>query len=114
MRLSWALTTISQRRVAPSAAGSSAKGSLLDLVVSREKRIIIEISGAESPTRDPSKVALHCSRQVRWIKVTNETVVSRGGQGYLPGSRAFGRFVPQGEAVGHRLFPEPFSLFEPE
>ena len=49
---------------------------LPDLVVSREKRIVIEISGAKSSIHVRSKVAFYYTAGIRWIEVTNETVRS--------------------------------------
>ena len=49
---------------------------LPDLVVSREKRIVIEISGAKSSIHDRSKVDFYYRVGTRWIEVTNETVKS--------------------------------------
>jgi hypothetical protein len=49
---------------------------LPDLVVSREKRIVIEISGAKSSIHNRSKVDFYYKHGVRWIEVTNETVKS--------------------------------------
>jgi hypothetical protein len=49
---------------------------LPDLVVSREKRVVIEISGAKSSIHDRSKMDFYYSHDVRWIEVTNEVVKS--------------------------------------
>ena len=49
---------------------------LPDLVVSREKRIVIEISGKKSSIHDRSKVDFYYKAGIRWIEVTNETVKS--------------------------------------
>jgi hypothetical protein len=49
---------------------------LPDLVVSREKRIVIEISGKRSSIHDRSKVDFYYNHDIRWIEVTNETVKS--------------------------------------
>jgi len=49
---------------------------LPDLVVSREKRIVIEISGTKSSIHDRSKVDFYYSHDIRWIEVTNDTVKS--------------------------------------
>jgi hypothetical protein len=49
---------------------------LPDLVVSREKRIVIEISGSKSSIHNSSKVAFYYRVGIRWIEVTNETVRS--------------------------------------
>jgi hypothetical protein len=49
---------------------------LPDLVVSREKRLVIEISGKKSSIHDRSKVAFYNKQRIRWIEVTNETVKS--------------------------------------
>ena len=49
---------------------------LPDLVVSREKRVVIEISGAKSSIHDRSKVDFYYKTGIRWIEVTNETVRS--------------------------------------
>ena len=49
---------------------------LPDLMVSREKRIVIEISGAKSSIHDRSKVDFYYRAGVRWIEVTNEMVKS--------------------------------------
>ncbi len=45
-------------------------------MVSREKRIVIEISGAKSSIHDRSKVDFYYRAGVRWIEVTNEMVKS--------------------------------------
>jgi len=47
---------------------------LPDLVVSREKRIVAEISGAKSSIHDRSKVGFYYKHGIRWLEVTNETV----------------------------------------
>ncbi len=52
------------------------QASLPDLVVSREKRIVIGISGAKSSIHDHSKVDFYYRAGIRWIEVTNETVRS--------------------------------------
>jgi len=49
---------------------------LPDLVVSREKRMVIEISGSKSSIYDRSKVDFYYRAGIRWIEVTNETVKS--------------------------------------
>ncbi|MDV3243968.1 MAG: hypothetical protein LYZ66_02185 [Nitrososphaerales archaeon] len=49
---------------------------LPDLVVSREKRIVIEISGKRSSIHDRNKVDFYNRTGIRWIEVTNETVKS--------------------------------------
>ncbi len=49
---------------------------LPDLVVSREKRIVIEISGAKSSIHERAKVDFYYKHRIRWIEVTNETVKS--------------------------------------
>jgi len=49
---------------------------LPDLLASREKRIVIEISGAKSSIHDRSKVDFYYRHDIRWIEVTNETVTS--------------------------------------
>jgi hypothetical protein len=49
---------------------------LPDLVVSREKRIVIEISGAKSSIHERSKVDFYYKHDIHWIEVTNETVKS--------------------------------------
>jgi hypothetical protein len=49
------------------------KAFLPDLVVSREKRIVIEISGKKSSIHDRSKVDFYNKAGIRWIEVTNET-----------------------------------------
>ena len=49
---------------------------LPDLVMSREKRIVVEISGSKSSIHDRSKVDFYYKHDVRWIEVTNETVKS--------------------------------------
>ncbi len=45
-------------------------------MVSIEKRIVIEISGAKSSIHDRSKVAFYYRHDVRWIEVSNEVVNS--------------------------------------
>ncbi len=63
------------------------KAYLPDLVVSREKRIVIEISGAKSSIHDRSKVDFYYKHGIRWIEVTKcNSEVSHGGQGHLPGA----------------------------
>jgi hypothetical protein len=47
---------------------------LPDLVLSREKRIVIEVSGAKSSIHDRSKVDFYYKHNIRWVQVTNETV----------------------------------------
>ncbi len=49
---------------------------LPDLVVSREKRIVIEISGSKSSIHVRSKVDFYNMGGIRWIEVTNVTVRS--------------------------------------
>ena len=49
---------------------------LPDLVVSREKRIVIEISGSKSSIHDRSKVDFYYKHDIQWIEITNETVKS--------------------------------------
>jgi hypothetical protein len=49
---------------------------LPDLVVSREKRIVIEVSGKKSSIHDRSKVDFYYGHNIRWIEITNETVKS--------------------------------------
>jgi hypothetical protein len=53
---------------------ASPKAFLPDLVVSREKRIVAEISGAKSSIHDRSKVGFYYKHGIRWLEVTNETV----------------------------------------
>ena len=45
-------------------------------MVSREKRIVIEISGKKSSIHDSSKVDFYNKAGVSWIEITNETVKS--------------------------------------
>jgi len=52
---------------------------LPDLVVSREKRIVIEVSGKKSSIHDRTKVDFYYGHGIRWIEVTNETVKSHEG-----------------------------------
>lgn len=47
---------------------------LPDLVVSREKRIVIEVSGEKSSIHDRSKVDFYYRHDIWWIEVANETV----------------------------------------
>jgi hypothetical protein len=49
---------------------------LPDLVVSREKRIVIEVSGKKSSIHDRTKVDFYRRAGIRWVEVTNETVRS--------------------------------------
>jgi hypothetical protein len=49
---------------------------LPDLVVSREKRIVIEVSGKKSSIHDRPKVDFYYRTGIRWVEVTNETVKS--------------------------------------
>ncbi len=55
---------------------ASPRAFLPDLVVSREKRVVIEISGTKGSIHDPVKVAFYYRAGIRWIEVTNETVKS--------------------------------------
>jgi hypothetical protein len=45
-------------------------------VVSREKRIVIEVSGKKSSIHDRTKVDFYRRGGIRWVEVTNETVKS--------------------------------------
>ena len=45
-------------------------------MVSREKRIVVEVSGRKSSIHDRSKVDFYYSHHIRWIEITNETVKS--------------------------------------
>ena len=45
-------------------------------MISREKRIVIEISGAKSSIHGRSKVDFYYNHGIHWIEVTNETVKS--------------------------------------
>jgi hypothetical protein len=49
---------------------------LPDLVLSRERRVVIEISGKKSSIHGRSKVDFYYKHDIRWIEVTNETVKS--------------------------------------
>jgi hypothetical protein len=49
---------------------------LPDLVVSREKRIVIEVSGKKSSIHDRSKVDFYYRHGIHWVEVTNVTVKS--------------------------------------
>ena len=49
---------------------------LPDLVVSREKRFVIEVSGKKSSIHDRTKVDFYRRAGIRWVEVTNETVKS--------------------------------------
>jgi hypothetical protein len=49
---------------------------LPDLVVSRVKRIVIEISGKKSSIHGRAKIDFYNKAGVRWIEITNETVRS--------------------------------------
>jgi predicted Zn finger-like uncharacterized protein len=49
---------------------------LPDLVVSREKRIVIEVSGKKSSIHGRTKVDFYRRAGIRWVEVTNETVRS--------------------------------------
>jgi hypothetical protein len=49
---------------------------LPDLVVSREKRIVIEVSGKKSSIHGRTKVDFYRRAGIRWVEVTNETVKS--------------------------------------
>ena|GEM_PF-5384629 len=55
---------------------ASPRAFLPDLVVSREKRVVIEISGSKSSIHDRSKVAFYYKQGIRWVEVTNGTVKS--------------------------------------
>ena len=50
------------------------KAYLPDLVLSRKKRLVIEVSGAKSSIADPSKVGFYMRTAVLWVEVKNETV----------------------------------------
>jgi len=45
-------------------------------VVSREKRIVIEVSGKKSSIHGRTKVDFYRRAGIRWVEVTNETVRS--------------------------------------
>jgi hypothetical protein len=49
---------------------------LPDLVVSREKRIVIEVSGKKSSIHDRTKVDFYNKAGIRWIEVANEMIKS--------------------------------------
>jgi len=49
---------------------------LPDLAVSREKRIVIEISGKKSSIHGRTKVDFYRRAGIRWVEVANETVKS--------------------------------------
>ena len=46
---------------------------LPDLVLSRKRRIVVEISGKKSSIHDRAKVNFYNRAGIRWIEVTNET-----------------------------------------
>ncbi len=66
----------------PSVACESCGGDALprvylpDLVVSRERRVVIEVSGTKSSIHVRSKVDFYYKHDIRWIEVTNDTVKS--------------------------------------
>jgi 2-keto-3-deoxy-6-phosphogluconate aldolase len=45
-------------------------------VISRELRIVIEVSGKKSSIHDRTKVEFYYNHGIRWIEITNETVKS--------------------------------------
>jgi predicted SPOUT superfamily RNA methylase MTH1 len=45
-------------------------------VISREKRVVIEVSGKKSSIHDRTKVDFYYGHRIRWIEITNETVKS--------------------------------------
>jgi hypothetical protein len=45
-------------------------------VLSREKRIVVEVSGKKSSIHDRTKVDFCRRAGIRWVEVTNETVKS--------------------------------------
>ncbi len=49
---------------------------LPNLLISREKRVVIEISGKKSSIHDRAKVDFYYREGIRWIEVTNETAKS--------------------------------------
>ena len=49
---------------------------LPDLVLSRERKVVVEISGKKSSIHDRAKVDFYNRAEVCWVEVTNETVSS--------------------------------------
>lgn len=49
---------------------------LPDLVLSRKRKIVVEISGKKSSIHDKTKVDFYNRAGVRWVEVTNETANS--------------------------------------
>jgi hypothetical protein len=45
-------------------------------VISREKRIVVEVSGKKSSIHNRTKVYFYRRAAIRWVEVTNETVRS--------------------------------------
>ena len=61
----------------PKCGGASVPRAYLpDLVLSGEKRVVVEISGAKSSIHDRSKVDFYYKHDIRWIEVANEVVKS--------------------------------------
>ena len=61
----------------PECGGDSTPRAFLpDLVLSRKRRTVVEISGKKSSIHDHAKVDFYNGAGVRWVEVTNETVTS--------------------------------------
>ena len=57
-------------------SNSIPRAFLPDLVLSRERRVVVEISGKKSSIHDRAKVDFYNRAEVCWVEVTNETVIS--------------------------------------
>jgi len=57
-------------------SNSTPRVFLPDLVLNRERRVVVEISGKKSSIHDHAKVDFYNGAGVRWVEVTNETVTS--------------------------------------
>ena len=57
-------------------SNSTPRAFLPDLVLSRERRVVVEISGKKSSIHDRAKVDFYNRAEVCWVEVTNETVSS--------------------------------------
>jgi hypothetical protein len=82
---------------------------LPDLVVSREKRIVIEVSGKKSSIHDRTKVEFYYKHGIRWIEITNETVkITRSREGDIPGARGARPTLSSRKSLGAlRILLEP-------
>ena len=61
----------------PDCGGNSIPRAFLpDLVLSRKRKVVVEISGKKSSIHDSAKVDFYNRAEVCWVEVTNETVTS--------------------------------------